>query len=727
MRKIEVLSPAGNIDAFYAAIAAGANAIYLSGKSFGARAFASNFTIDELKIIIPYAHLRKVKVYVTINTIVKDTEYDELDKFLNELNLLKVDAVIIQDIGVLVYIKENYPTLTVHASTQMNANNVNMLKTLYTLGVDRVILAREYPLDSLIKDINDNPYLKELEYEVFCHGAMCYSESGKCLFSFSHGGRSGNRGECAGSCRKNYSILEDGNIIINNEPILSMKDMYTIDHIKDLYDSDIISSIKIEGRMKSPSYVYLTTYLYKKAVESAYKGKVYNPTKAELDNLNIIFNRTYTKGYLFNDDNTNLTTNGFVNHQGILIGKIDKKEKNGFYIKTLHSLKLHDALRINDQGIFITRMLKNNNVISSCNEYDYIFIETNKDIKVNDEVRLTSSEALDKEIELKIHDTKIFTSVSMILKAYVGRSLSLTLSIDNSKQSVTVTSDILDYTDNMLSNDRIIEQLSKLGDTPYKLNNTLILTDNNSFIKVSMLNDLRRKAVEKLNELVLLSYDATPKRNILLNKDINVIKHESSITCIVNNTDQYNTCINKGINNLIYLKDIKRNNNNSLIKNDIATPSEGILSWYNNIISSKSIISSFRLGYNEVILSPECILDSLDIKDLSNFNIGYLVYGKYDLMISNHCPIAKAKNIPNKNCNSCLKHSYTMLDEKNNSYPICFERDSCLFKILSDKAVNNLSNLNYSFINSYYFIFTDETNNEINKILDSFIKNNKTV
>ncbi len=722
MKNIEVLSPCGSIESFYAACAAGCNAVYLSGKHFGARAYADNFTIDELKEVISFAHLRSIKVYVTINTIIYDNEYNELDNYLQELTNLKIDAVIVQDIGVLFYIKEHFPKMVVHASTQMNVNNIDVIKTMYNLGVDRVILAREYNLDQLKIDLDNNPYLKELEYEVFCHGALCFSQSGKCLFSFAHGGRSGNRGQCAGGCRQHYQLYEDDILIENYCNLISMKDLYTLDHIKELYDLDIIDSIKIEGRMKSPSYVYQTACLYKHAVESAYKGKSYIPTKEELDNLNIIFNRTYTKGYLFKDNNTNLTTKSFVNHQGIIVGKVEKISKNGFYFKTKNKLHIHDNLRVGNEGIFITYMEINNNKVIEANPSDFLFIESNKKFKINDSIKLTSSEHLDKEIQNSINKYVYKKDVSCILKAYVGKKLELSLKLDKSSFNVSVIGETLIESFNQLDNDRIKEQLSKMGDSIYKLNNCLILTDNNSFIKISMLNDLRRQAIDKLNELLLSSYNVESKRSLNIKPFIATKRTSINYTAIVDNIEQYNICQNLGFNEIIYSSDFTRINNKTLIKNDLSYPNNGILSFYNNIISTNSILAASSLGYDEIILSPEANPTLIDYTKLTNINLGLLVYGRYDLMISNHCPIASFKNYLNKNCNSCLNHSYKLIDEKNNSYPLHFERDGCLFKILSDYPINNSKYMNNDYFNSYYFIFTKESINEIKEIYKKMIE-----
>ena len=217
---MEILAPCGNIEILKAAIQAGCDAVYISGKNFGARKFAPNFTNEEIIEAVRYAHLRCVKVYVTINTIVYDHEFNELDSYLKFLDEILVDAVIVQDLGVVHYIRKNYPNIIIHASTQMNVHNVIGAKKLLELGIKRVVLARETDIDTVKEIISTG-----IEVEVFAHGALCYSYSGQCLMSYSIGGRSGNRGECAQPCRKKYTLYENGEKISNECSLLSMKDL----------------------------------------------------------------------------------------------------------------------------------------------------------------------------------------------------------------------------------------------------------------------------------------------------------------------------------------------------------------------------------------------------------------------------------------------------------------------------------------------------------------------
>ncbi len=249
----ELLAPAGNFEALLAAIEAGADAVYLGGKSFGARAFAENFDLELLKKAVEYAHLNGVKLFVTVNTLVYDREFDSLSDYIKDLYEIGVDAIICADLGVAAEIKRRTPNMPIHASTQMSLNNAIGADMAYELGCERVVLARELSLEDIKSAVENS----KAEIEVFLHGALCVCHSGQCLFSSMVGGRSGNRGECAQPCRLPYN---------NGKYPLSLCDLSLANHVKELIESGV-SSLKIEGRMKSPSYVYNVTSIYRRLLD----------------------------------------------------------------------------------------------------------------------------------------------------------------------------------------------------------------------------------------------------------------------------------------------------------------------------------------------------------------------------------------------------------------------------------------------------------------------------
>lgn len=275
----ELLAPAGDMECLYAAVAAGADAIYVGGKRFGARAFAKNFEIDELALAVRYCHLHRVKLYVTLNTLIEDREMADAVEYAASLYRIGVDALIVCDVGVIKEIRRCVPELELHASTQMSLHNTLGVKAAAELGVSRAVLARELSLDEIRSAVDNSP----LEIEAFLHGALCVCYSGQCLFSSMVGGRSGNRGECAQPCRLPYN---------GGKYPLSLKDLSLADHIPALIESGV-ASLKIEGRMKSPDYVYTVVGIYRRLLD---EGRV--ATLEEKDALRRAFSRGgFTDGY----------------------------------------------------------------------------------------------------------------------------------------------------------------------------------------------------------------------------------------------------------------------------------------------------------------------------------------------------------------------------------------------------------------------------------------------
>ena len=268
MKKIELLAPAGNMEALKAAVQAGCDAVYIGGQHFGARAFSKNFSNEEIVEAIKYAHLYGVKVYITINTLVYDDEVPDFLKYIEFIHKNNVDAVLVQDLGMFDLIRNTFPNLELHASTQMHIHNLDGVRLMESLGIKRVVLARETNIDT-IKEIVENT---KAEIEVFVHGALCISYSGQCLMSSLIGGRSGNRGACAGSCRLKYDVLDvNGKKLNKGSYPLSTKDLNSLEYIGDLIDIGV-ASLKIEGRMKSKEYVYKVVSIYRKAIASYYKS-----------------------------------------------------------------------------------------------------------------------------------------------------------------------------------------------------------------------------------------------------------------------------------------------------------------------------------------------------------------------------------------------------------------------------------------------------------------------
>jgi len=289
-RDMELLAPVGTEEALKAAIAGGADAVYLGGKSFGARHFASNFSDRMLAGAIKLTHDRGMRTYVTVNTLIKEGEMAEALSFVEMLDTAGADAVIVQDRGLLPLIKERF-SIPVHASTQMAIHSSAGVKWAEGQGIERAILARELGLEQ-IKEIAES---SNVGIEVFIHGALCYCFSGQCLFSSFLGGRSGNRGMCAQPCRRSYTLGKKGGYL------LSTADTFGVESIPELMRCGV-ASLKIEGRMRSPQYVYLTSRIYKKAIERARNGEAPLITERERELLEVVFNRGFSGGYLIDKE-----------------------------------------------------------------------------------------------------------------------------------------------------------------------------------------------------------------------------------------------------------------------------------------------------------------------------------------------------------------------------------------------------------------------------------------
>lgn len=311
-KKVEILAPAGSFECFEAALKAGADAVYLGGGSFGARAYADNFTEEKLLEVIDYAHLHGRKIYLTVNTLLKEKELEEqLYSYLLPYYRQGLDAVIVQDVGVLEFIREYFPDLPIHASTQMTVTNVSGAKFLEKQGVERVVPAREISLEE-VKEIHDGT---GLEVECFVHGALCYCYSGQCLLSSLIGQRSGNRGQCAQPCRLPYSTEN----LKNPSYLMSLKDICTLDLIPDLIDAGV-DSFKIEGRMKKPEYVALVTKMYRRYADLYLeKGRSsYVVDDTDRQQLLDLYNRGGShEGYYRQHNGADMVSKDRPNHAGV--------------------------------------------------------------------------------------------------------------------------------------------------------------------------------------------------------------------------------------------------------------------------------------------------------------------------------------------------------------------------------------------------------------------------
>ena len=723
MKKIELLSPAGSMDALKAAIHNGADAIYLGGKKFGARAFAQNFSVNELIEAINYAHIYNVKIYITVNTIIYEDEFEDALDFIEFLYKNNVDAVIMQDIGLMYEAHKRFPGLIIHASTQCHNHNIENIEFFKSIGVKRVILDREMSLEE-IKKLNT-----DMEIEIFIHGALCISYSGCCLMSYLGGGRSGNRGECTGCCRLPYKLIENNKEHkANGEYLISTKELNTSKRIKEIMDSNIVS-LKIEGRMKSPEYVGFITKYYRNIID----GK--KITEEDEKKLSLLFNRDFTEGYLFNENNiTNIKTS---NHQGIIIGKIIEVNKKFVKIKLNEDLDQEDGIRFeNNKGMIVNKLYNSKMLlVSSVSKNSVAIIENKCDINKLGSVRKTTSVKLLKELQ-NYEQKKL--DVSFTVKAKTGEALEIVINdgtfILSEKGNKIEKSQTSETTREM-----IVKQLSKLGNTPFRLKEIEIIKDDNIFISITELNSIRRNLVSKLIDK---KTKIEPKKiNKVVDKVINYKDNKETINIFVNNEEQYRAAKEENVDN-IYTSNVflhkkypetfyklprvilSRENitNDNLLITEIGSivysSNNNVFGSYElNAINNHSLQLLHQRGIKQITISPE-INDKINLIDNINNNIEIIVYGWIEAMVMKHCIV---KNITNNH--SCNKKYY--LKNKNNElYPIV--QNNCLTTILNYKPINNIDKINYyKDLNIKHFRIDlyNENYNETIKIIKS-IKNN---
>ena len=689
MKKPELLSPAGNMECLKAAILAGCDAIYLGGYKFGARTYAGNFTNEEIIEAINYAHLYKVKIYVTVNTIIYENEVKEFMEYVDFLYRNNVDALIIQDIGMLDLVRKTYPNFELHASTQMHIHNLEGVKLARKLGVKRCVIARETDFNT-IKNIKENT---GAELEVFVHGALCISYSGQCLMSSLIGGRSGNRGSCAGSCRLQYDFINNNQKLNKDKYILSTKDLNSLENIGKLIEIGV-DSLKLEGRMKSPAYVYTVTSLYRKAIDSYLETGKVKIDETELNNLRKIFNRKFTKGFLFNEENNNFINPYRPNHLGIEIGKVIDVKGNNAIIKLSDTLSINDGIRFvgkNDTGLVLTSMFKNGKKIDTAYKNDIVSIKIKDEVKINSIVLKTTDYKLNKEIENKLKEETRKVAINGIINLYIGKPVELILK--DEENIVEVTGNVVEKSINApISKQKIEEQLKKLGSTIYEFNNLEINMDENTFISIKELNELRRNAVDILNGKRIT------KRNYIkeeYNIEVPNFEKEEKYSIQINSLEQYKMIKDKNYD-IIYIDDLDTyksiNDERKILKlervvneyqnynNELLVGELGSINYYKNIVTdfSLNVVNSYTvallhsLGAKRVTLSYE--LTDKQIEDIVNAykkrynkrpNLELIVYAHEEVMISKF-NLNKYFNVESK---SFLR------DRFNNLYPIVVKND----------------------------------------------------
>ena len=522
-KKIEILAPAGSYEGMTAAVAGGCDAVYIGGKSFGARAFADNLEEDTMKVAIDYVHLHKKKLYMTVNTLLKNAEIENrLYEYLLPYYEQGLDAVIVQDIGVMSFVHKYFPKMHIHASTQMTLTSEKGTEWLKELGVNRFVTSRELSIQEIQKIRQET----DLEIESFVHGALCYCYSGQCFMSSFLGGRSGNRGKCAQPCRKAYELYDGRKRISNGteQYLLSPRDMCTIEMIPDLVDAGI-DSFKIEGRMKRPEYAAYTAFLYRKYTDLylelgrkkyvAYLEKNKNEWNQNKKELMDLYNRGgFTKGYYVQYNGKDMMSLERPNHSGVCVGTVIDTKNNMVRYRLQEPLQAQDVLEFRSQKgeSLYEYTVKEDTDIQIVEAKIGHGTVIPKGMKV---YRTRSNQLLDK-IQNQIMKKEIKYPVQGYFTAAENEKMCFT--VVQNEHSVTVESDKAEKAKNQpISKEKIEKQLKKTNNTIFYFEYLNIELKGDLFIPVGKLNEIRRMAIEALENQILSSFRR--KANLKLKKN----------------------------------------------------------------------------------------------------------------------------------------------------------------------------------------------------------------
>ncbi len=666
---VEILAPAGDFETLVFAINAGADAIYLGGNIFNARANATNFSDEEIVEAVKYAHLRNVKIYVTVNIIVFQNETDDFIKYCDFLYVNKVDGLILQDVGLAYYLKQRYNNIEIHISTQVNTHNLETVKQFKELGFDRVVLARELDFEqiALLSSIDG------IDTEVFVHGALCISHSGQCLMSYLNGGRSGNRGSCAQICRLPMKLFKNNeHYKTSGKYLISPKDVNNSELIYRYIESGV-SSLKIEGRMKSKEYAYKTAKNYRELVD----GRDVDNTK----DLQKLYSRGFSNGYVNGYDASKLIGTRRPNHQGVKVGTVSFVGNVHLEVKLTDDIAQGDGLRIisqHDHHLKTVKLYKDGLLVNSGTKDDVIEFEfTNKGIRVGDPVLKTKDILLEKSINIECTNNPKRLPIDVNLVIHSNQDISAVTNILG-KVVLTNFPHKPEFATNKPTTTEDVEKtLSKLGNTSFKLNSIDVNMEDNLFIPLSTIKQLKNKIVEDISESLLSDYnDRKISEFKYTNKKI-VQEKEEEIVFVDYTLDALSNDLVYSINSKSKLLIENINNNpkiydvSHIFAEDYGTiylnKDKVITSGYRmNITNIYSIKLLELLGVNYITLSVELDYNKInDIIDAYKYmfndvpNIAMYTYGNIDAMTLKYCPInSELGNSLKKNCNLCRKDDY---------------------------------------------------------------------
>lgn len=794
MTKVELLAPVGDWNCLKAAVQNGADAVYFGVEQFNARMYAANFNVEDMKQVIEYCKLRNVKTNLTLNTLLENCEFDNAVDLAKEAYKTGVDAIIVQDLGLAKYLIDNIPGLPIHASTQMTVHNLQGVLKLEKLGFDRVVLSRELSCEE-IEYICKNC---KVEIETFIHGALCICYSGQCLFSSVVGGRSGNRGKCAGPCRLPYELISENaetheRKSIDKGYLLSTKDLCGIAYLPRLVQAGV-KCFKIEGRMKSPEYVATVTRIYRKYIDMVLNNYDFIIDEKDINDLMQVFNRGgFSDGHLDSKHNRNLIFPEKPSNMGIYLGTIKKYNSNKGHItlQLEEDLELGDSISVSNEAskyLVSELMIKNVNQKKVSANTEVTIGRMKGNIKVGDKVYRISSKALSdfaKASYDNCENKKIPLNCTVTIKKNTPISMEISTNKNtcyNELYSSIYVKEIsnmipIDALKTPISVERVVKQISKTTNTPFSFENITVLLDDGLYVpSISTLNELRRTALEKVEQEILsrakrtlLDLSKKSKESItytpnVKNPEISVLFRQLELDFDYTKLDKekitniyvslelfiskkYSKIISyfsDNYNLYIYVPSIIKTNYKNIALSTIeqavmiynikgfivsnigdfellkkySKDYEFIGNYTLNVFNNNTMEEYRKLGLSRITLSRE--LNQELIKEMlanANINTEMIVYGNLPLMASSYCFLGKTnKCYPNCGTNCKKNNKYYLKDRLGFNFRVVPNSIETVTLICNSKTLSvSTKDLPVNFVR---LDILDESINEINEAVD---------
>ena len=719
---VEILAPAGNMESLKAAFAAGADAVYFGLPLFGARAFAQNFTLEQAKEVIEQAHQVSKKIYITMNTLIEEDQMEQAYSFAKALHEMGVDALIVQDLGLIHLLHHRLPQLELHASTQLSVTTPYQIEQLRKLGIKRVVLAREATIEQIEACAKTG-----MELEAFVHGALCISYSGQCRFSQVRYDRSGNKGACAQPCRMEYTLLEDGKAVATQgRYLLSPRDLSLINKIERMHQAGVYS-FKIEGRMKSPEYVYQSVHAAKMAIAG-------HPLTAEqLNQLKTAFNRGYTLGHTFEQTGLSLMNPKTSNHQGVEIGEVLFQKNDRVRVKLSADLCQNDGLRfVSGQyeagGVANFIYDAKGKLINKAKAGQIVDIKINQRVNKGAIVRRTSSFKMTKEVENAIKKNKPQANVDFYFEAtQIGQPLRL-VATDGMHTVEVEQGELQQAKTAPTSPEQIEHALSKTGNSWASVRHIEIQLGDNPFIPNKMVNELRRLALEQLDQkrsqkqdIQEFDYDFTLNPCAQPASFVEITKQEQAITDGLLQVSEFPLKNSTHKASLIH--------DQGLYCDHLG---EGQIVENMNITNSYALAALLELGYQGAVLSGELSKSGREdllaaFKSRYGFDapVIYTVYEKPRLMVMKHCPVNTAlKDGQRKHCALCRQHQYS-LKGKDGKLAYLYGNVDCNMQIFDEDAIDcidQIDQLQQQGIHAFRIVLSVENKSQSQAIRQRFLQ-----